>query len=249
MYSHEEMRTILQNRIKNFWGYGNLAGKTWLVGMEEGHSGEWEELIQRLAHTSERAVYDIVLDMTHVPEHMSWFAPAAPTQSTYRRYIFLLLYLESGKVPTIEAIRDMQINSFARKGSEHAVLELMPLPARSIKKSDWLYVKSGVPFLDSREEYLMHYKPERTLLLREMIRMWEPRIVLLFSLKYRDDWQEISDTPLREEIAGTLLLGRIGVTLLAVVPHPTAHGYSTNDWTSIAEALSSALSTSPRHRA
>ena len=27
---------ILQDRIKNFWGYGSLDAKVWFVGMEEG---------------------------------------------------------------------------------------------------------------------------------------------------------------------------------------------------------------------
>ncbi len=53
-------KELVLNRIENFWGYGNLEGKYWFVGMEEGHDLDMGALEKRFIKTANRSVVDIV---------------------------------------------------------------------------------------------------------------------------------------------------------------------------------------------
>ena len=235
--SSEAFRYLVEQRIQNFWGYGNLNGSVWFVGMEEGCDGSISKLIERFTTTSNGEVFDIYDDMRNSPDHMKWFEEDAPTQATYRKLIYLLLYLQNLKEPTLEDIREYQIKHFGRKKSEHAVLELMPLPSRSIKQEDWVYASSGIKGLSSRKEYLERYKPERIKRLRELIQKHKPKFVIFYSLTYLNDWQEVASVPLEEVLEKKLHIAKDDHTIYAVVPHSTAHGFSTSDWKQIAEKL------------
>lgn len=228
---------LIRGRIKNFWGYGNLDGDVWFVGMEEGCDGSIPNLIQRFESTSHGEVFDIVDDMQANEEHLRWFKEGAPTQSTYRKLIYLLLCFQTMKEPTLEDIREYQINHFGRKNNNHAVLELMPLPARSLKESDWLYGSSGIDTLSSRREYLKANKPERVKRLQELVQIHKPKFVICYSMGYLDDWKILSPTPLKEVIGKKLYIAKDDSTVYAVVPHSVARGMSNNDWKDIAEFI------------
>jgi hypothetical protein len=235
--SEGRFRFLIQERIKNFWGYGTLEGDVWLVGMEEGCDGSIFNLIRRFEATSHGEACDIYEDMQDSEEHLRWFREGAPTQATYRKLIYLLLYFQTGKVPTLEDIREYQINHFGRKKNNHAVLELMPLPAKSLKAKDWVYASSGIVGLASRREYLSTYKPERVKRLRELIREYKPKIVVCYSMVYLDDWRLLTDTPLAEVMEKKLYIAKDDHTLYAVVPHSVARGMMNNDWKQIAETI------------
>lgn len=233
----EEFKYLVQERIKNFWGYGNLNSDVWFVGMEEGYNQDNEVLLERLKATANAEVFDIYDDLRVDPGHVYWFEDGAPTQSTYRKLIYLLLYFQNKTEPTLEEIRDFQIKHFGRKKNNHAALELMPLPAKSIKEKDWLYSDVDVKGLVSRKEYLATYKPARVQRLREMIGKHRPKIVIFYSRVYLPDWQEAIPAPLKEVVSKKLHIAKDHDTLYAVVPHSTAFGISNADWKEIAETI------------
>jgi hypothetical protein len=238
----DDFKLLLQERIKNFWGYGNLGGDIWFVGMEEGYNQNNEILIKRLEATAHSAVFDIYDDLKVDPGHVYWFEEGAPTQPTYRSLIYILLHIRNGKEPTLEEIREYQIKRFGRKTSDHAVLELMPLPSKSIKESDWLYANSGIEGLSTRKEYLATHKPARVRELRTLIQKHKPRLVLFYSKMYLSDWQQIANIPLEEKIIKKLYTAKNHDTLYAVVPHTTSFGMFKSDWKKIAEALTTSFS-------
>ena len=209
----------------------------WFVGMEEGHNEDNEILLERFKATAHGSIFDIYDDLKVDPGHVRWFKDDAPTQATYRRLIYLLLYLKNGKEPNLEEIRDFQIKQFGRKTSDHAVLELMPLPAKSMNEKDWIYAESGIPELSTRKEYTDRYMPERINKLREMIQEHRPKLVIFYSRTYLQYWQEIVPKLLEEIIPGKLNLVKDENTLYAVVPHSTSVGLSNADMKSIAERL------------
>jgi len=229
--------SLIKTRIKKFWGYGNLNGDVWFVGMEEGCDGSIPKLVQRFQATSKGEVFDICSHMSGDVLHMNWFKEGAATQSTYRKLIYLLLYFHTHKEPTLEGVREYQIKYFGRKKSDHAVLELMPLPAQSLKEKHWVYASSGVEGLSSRREYLKLYKPERVKRLRELIQKHRPKFVIFYSMVYLSDWMEATPIPLKEVIAKKLYVAKDDSTIYAVVPHSVAHGISNNDWKDIAEEI------------
>lgn len=233
----ENFRYLIEERIKNFWGYGDFKSDIWFVGMEEGYNQDNESLLKRLEATAGKEIFDIYDDMKHDNAHMKWFEEGSKTQATYRRLIYLLLYLQNKKEPTLEEIRQFQIKQFGRKKSNHAVLELMPLPAKSISVKDWVYKEAKLEGLNTRKEYLKIYKPKRVARLRELINKYKPKIVIFYSLTYLEDWKETIPVPLQKVANTKLYIAKDHDTLYAVVPHSTSFGISTNDWKKIAESL------------
>ena len=235
--SEGNFRYLVTQRIKHFWGYGSLDSDTWFVGMEEGCDGSIPKLIKRFEQTAHGEVFDICDDMRSEPDHMDWFKDGAATQPTYRKLIYLLLYFQNKKEPTLEDIRAYQINHFGRKKGNHAVLELMPLPARSLNVKDWVYASSGIEGLESRREYLKKYKPERVKRLRELIQKHKPKLVIFYSMGYLKDWKEAVEVSFNNVIDGKLYIAKDDSTLYAIVPHSVAHKMSNTDWKEIAEKI------------
>src|SRR5690606_2213018 len=134
-----------------------------------------------------------------------------------------------------------QISSFGRKTADHATLELMPLPSKSIKESDWLYRDFNIDGLSSRKDYLHTYKPKQVHKLQELIHLHKPKLVLFYSRTYLSDCQQITDAPFEEVIAKKLHIAKGHGTLYAVVPHATSFCMSTNDWRNITERIKSSL--------
>lgn len=233
--SPEEVALLISRRLKKFWGYGNLKGSVWLIGMEEGIGADEDFPITRFESTSGKEVVDIT-DNT-AEDHNRWFKSGAATQRTWRPLIFILLYQTLGRAPTLEEIRDYQINHFGRKNSDHAILELMPLPSRSLKASDWIYSDVQLTGLKNRKEYLAMYKPERVKLLQALIEKHQPKLVLFYSRSYLPDWQSIVPKTLKEVIPEKLHVAKVGGTTYAVTAHPVSHGLSTKDWEMIARKV------------
>jgi hypothetical protein len=44
----EEFKVLIRERIKSFWGYGNLNSPYWFIGMEEGYNARDRRFIQTL---------------------------------------------------------------------------------------------------------------------------------------------------------------------------------------------------------
>ena len=233
----EEFKILIRERIKNFWGYGNLDSPYWFIGMEEGYNEDNEVLLDRFTATAHMQTCDIYDDLKVDPGHVYWFEDGAPIQPTYRRLIEMMIYAETGSHPDKEAIREFQIKQLGRKQSDHALLELMPLPSKSIAEKDWLYTNSGVEGLSSRKDYLETYKFERTEALRNLIEKYKPKYVICYSLSYQEDWQQLTDIPFTEVNPRRLYLARDGKTTIAITPHSVAQGLSNKDWQMIIEEL------------
>lgn len=233
----EEFDLLIRERIKNFWGYGNLNGPYWFVGMEEGYSEENETLLDRFKATSYHQTCDIYDHLKIDHGHVYWFEEGAPIQPTWRRLVEMLIYSETGKHPDKEDIRRFQIEHLGRIKSNHALLELMPLPSKSISEKHWLYADSGVEGLSSRKEYLETHKDERIEGLQALIEEHKPKYVICYSLSYQEDWQKLTDAPFIEVNPRRLYLARDGKTTIAITPHSVAKGLSNNDWKMIIEEM------------
>jgi len=233
----EEFKILIQERIKNFWGYGNLNSPYWFIGMEEGYNEDNEVLLDRFAATAHKQTCDIYDDLKVDPGHVYWFENGAPIQPTYRRLIEMMLYAENKTHPDKEEIRQFQIKKLGRKQSNHALLELMPLPSKSIAEKHWLYADSGIDGLSSRKDYLETYKSERIEALRNLIQEHKPKYVICYSLSYQEDWQQLTDAPFIEVNPRRLYIARDKETTIAITPHSVAQGLSNKDWQMICEEL------------
>ena len=64
-------KDLIEGRINNFWGYGNLDGNVWFIGLEEGFGGNENDLARRLSKN--KVVLDNQGDMRDVADHIRWF--------------------------------------------------------------------------------------------------------------------------------------------------------------------------------
>ncbi len=145
-----ELKELLENRINEFWGYGNLKSDIWFVGMEEGFKGG-SELETQLNKTNEKSVIDIK-DMENVEAHMQWFNVKPKLQRTWSKLIIILLMISNQSNPDNESIRSFQKDGLGSKNGNHCLLDLMPLSSKST--TNWMYSDCGLDYLESRKSYL-----------------------------------------------------------------------------------------------
>jgi hypothetical protein len=220
---------LLEEYLHTFYGYGHYAAPYWLVGMEEGGRDSEEEISCRLDIWMKRGrpELDDVLAFHQESGHHRldrWFQPNPPLQPTWKQLIRLLLCVWK-RVPGTETIRAYQGGSLGRKSGETALLELLPLPSPST--GQWPYARySRLPYLRDRVTYRDHVLGRRAAHLRARIREHAPRLVVFYSLGYRNDWQLISGASFEPASLEGFYLASNGPTLFALTKHPTATGVS-----------------------
>jgi hypothetical protein len=215
-------KEIIENRIKNWWGYGSFEAPVWFVGMEEGLGGtQPTELENRFLATDGKITMDIRKGMETVPLHIRALDEQQPL---WDYQIALYLYLKNGTEPKQNERSDYQKRTFANIDvKETACIDLMPLPSRGTKESDWFYAKydDGNLNLESRSRYLKKYKTARVEALKELINEHKPKVVIFCSLGYlrTGDWAKIiGENP--KEITNQMFFSKRGETAYCVIPQP-----------------------------
>jgi hypothetical protein len=178
---------LVHRRVANFWGYGSFKAPTWFVGMEEGLGPETE--LEERFRVSGKATIDIRRDMARIPHAMRWFQPPRPPiQQSWKYPVALYLYLRDGRAPNREEIRAYQLHILGDIDREDScVIELMPLPARSTRDEDWLYLK----YVGTRQQFFKRYRPERVRQLRDLITTHRPHLVIFYGMTYVSDWVDV----------------------------------------------------------
>lgn len=221
-------KELIESRINNFLGYGNIDSNIWFVCMEEGFDGTLEDLSLRLDATKDKTIIDIQSDMAGVPDHMRYFiGEHPPIQRTWSKMILMLGAFDSENFLT-EDVRSYQKNRFGRLNSNHCILDFMPLPSRSINEADWNYSDFGIDYLESRSTYLRKIMPFRISLFQGYIKERHPQNIIFCSRTYLPYWLEISGCKFKQ-MNGFHFCERGGINYF-VVPHPTAYGIRNADW-------------------
>ncbi len=216
---------ILQNRIKNFWGYGNLEYPLWLVGMEEGFRVTPDAIADRKMlerqfalpmadrmFDASRPIDPSICDLTN----LSPFLPNANIQKTGKFPITLYLFLQHGKAPTGNAVLDFQRFMLADgQKKETATIEPMPLPSPST--SAWLY--GDILGFETRKSYLKTYRKPRAEGLKELMQKYSPKLVIFYSVGYLRDWEGVIGG-MFEKITYQMYFSKTEKTSFCVIPQP-----------------------------
>jgi hypothetical protein len=223
------MDPMLPNLIDSFvhrhFGFGNPSGKYWLIGMEEGCGDDRAELFRRFQIWDELgqneiddvAEYHLRLG---IPE---FFQDPVKLQYTWAHLIRLVLSTES-RPSDVAAVKSYQKDYLGRPDGETCLLELMPLPSPSL--GIWPYGEwTGLPYLNSREEYRQTCIPWRVARLREMIRTFCPPVIVFYGTSYRMLYEQaIGYSFGQEEEGAKWAVDGDGKTLFLLVKHPAARG-------------------------
>ncbi len=228
-------KELIEKRIDKFWGYGNLHSDIWFIGMEEGLHGTMTDLENRFNNTKDKSVIDLQGDMTDVLDHMKWFSPHANIQKTWGKLIKILLTLQCKGKTTNDKIKEFQKKEFGRLNGNHCSLELMPLPCHSIKKQDWIYKKFSIDYLETRSKYLKKIMPIRIKLFQGLIKKYNPKIIICYSLTYLEKWKKIIMHNLLKK--KNLYYCKKNNTIFFIIPHPVARGMTNNEWNEIVQNI------------
>ncbi|MBA5628706.1 hypothetical protein [Moheibacter lacus] len=245
----------IQNRIENFFGYGNLNSPIWFIGIEEGfrvrdrYQNGIDLLKLRFERTYNQNSIDVVGGMEGVSDHLKWYQNATEIQDTYKRLIQILLQWRGQPIDdsSVLGVFNDNVNGLGRINSDNAILELLPLPNPDL--GQWIYeeyAEGDLDFLRDRKTYQKSVRKERVEGLKRLVQEYEPEVIVFYSRSYVNEAKKLIENPVLHNEEDTELYYHFssGKTHLFVTPHPT-HRYKLktgrvpddNDWTTIRNAI------------
>lgn len=232
----------IKSFVENYFGYGNPNSHYWFIGKEEGGGTTIEENLARIemwqkmgsTTTVDTYKYHTALGMDDYE--------FSRIQPTYTRLIQIQLNLE-GKPDDKESRRDYQLHHFGRSDSNQALLELMPLASRSVGLWLWQDIVQEQLGYKSRQEYWENVMPRRISKLQELIKQYQPRLVMFYSTQgeYIKAWSQIAGNSNWEwtQISKYMKCGiqKVGNTLFAITTHPTMKGIKGSDFRDVSNLI------------
>ncbi len=237
---------LVLDYINRFFGHGNLNSPIWFIGKEHGGDNDFQSKVQRFiawdklgrGYTTDSIKYG-----EFVEGHDKWHR-TGKIQATWGKLIqFVLAYngLDYGR----DSVSNFQINSLGLDNSNHCILELMPLAAKS--KKDWIYAQHlpNIDVLRDRKTYFTELAPKRAQTLLLLIKQYKPEVVLFYStdsdyLPYwnyitnAEDWEEVEIRP-----GFKVKVAKNEYSIFFITPHPTRHGIRGEDFPSLARLAKS----------
>lgn len=218
---------LLEKLIETFYGYGNLQGKYWFIGMEEA-GVNFEDINNRVNIWSQRGQQEIEDVAEYNIDVGAWDEKLQPT---WNKLIRIVLSAKGNKNINIEDVRKYQFNELGRKDKETCLLELLPLPSPSL--AHWIYKDhSRLSYLTDRNQYVKHCLENRINKISEKIKEHQPKAVVFYGMGYEYFWRKITKTITDVEFLPTssgFLICRNSQTVFVISKHPVAPGL-TNEY-------------------
>jgi len=223
--------SLLLQYMETFYGYGNLDGKYWFIGMEDGSDGTIAEIVHRLNHWKERGKVttdDLVAQHTQFGiQHL--IGPKAKLQPTWKKLIRIILSAEGHDVD-IEMVKEFQRTKLGIHTGNNCILEILPLPSKST--GTWIYHKySKIPELESRKRYKQTWFKRRTDAIQRLIQTHRPRCIIFYSInpEYQFWWKQIAGSITPWKSIDKVQITHNNDTIFAITSHPVTHGI-TNEY-------------------
>lgn len=223
--------------MRTFYGYGNWNAPLWFVGMEEGGGADLKEIAVRLASWDGSELMDI-REFHRGLQGIDWFAERPRLQSTWSKLIRIALCAEQAPCSG-EAARKYQRDDLAKGTGRTALIELLPLPSRSL--GDWIYAELNLPELADRDQYSEHLKDRRIRTIRARIDEYRPAAVVFYGLACRSDWQKIADAEFEFTATSRHGVAQTGSTRFILTRHPVARGTTNDEFCAIGSELAGLL--------
>ena len=235
---------LLLSFMDNFFGYGNLDGPIWFIGMEEGGGGSPTEIAARLNAWDKRgrkliedvAEYHIEFGATKL-----FNSNDAPIQRTWGKLIRSTL-VGLGTIASKSEIQSYQSNHWGRHSGQTCLLELMPLP--SPNTNEWQYCQiSKLDVLKDRATYFSALREPRANKIRQLIKLHSPKVVVFYGKSYEKIWFEICDYPM---VWTDFTFGRVTLidrTYFVSISHPASRGIRNEQFDELGHFIKSKIST------
>ncbi len=228
---------LLQRRIKTFYGYGNYEGKYWFIGMEEAGGETFENINRRIDTWVKRGEQEIE-DVKEYHEDMG--VSVKGNQNTWNKLIRILLSAKRVENIDIKDVKEYQSSQLGRKEKETCLLELLPLPSKSVK--DWIYSKySQLHCLSDRKTYRNDCSETRINHIIQMIEKYKPKAVIFYGVSYREYWQKVANIEFKKIESSKkhyFFIGKNHQTIFVIAIHPVARGVTNQYFHDIGKSIS-----------
>jgi hypothetical protein len=231
---------LIQDFCLGFYGYGNLRSDYWFIGMEEGGQNTIEEFYENYVENWDGKESTDMLDGVNKEAEDMFFNDKAKIQKTWGGIIKLLLSIENGPTDK-ESILNFQKTNLGRINGNNLLLELLPLPNRSIE--NWGYHSLGLPQFDTRENYLKYFLPKRIMQIKELISKYNPKVVVFYSTtkEYLKSWKEIMQID-NNTFIPLPFITKINEIIFVICKHPAAYGLTNEYYPEIGKNVRKLLS-------
>lgn len=236
---------LVRRFMAEFVGYGNLDAPVWYVGMEEAGVERVEQARQRMSVWNDFGTATVDLREYHrLIEDFRCFKEKPEHQRTWRGLIRIhRSYLGEAADPAL--ILSHQQHSWGRSDGDQALLELYPLPKRSIEA--WGYHEwTSLAELRTPESYYETLLEPRKALLAELMTRHRPKFVVFYGKgkknRYLNAWQWLAGgTFERDELLPPNVVGwrRGERTVFVAMDHTVAHGWKNEHFAAVGDLLRS----------
>jgi hypothetical protein len=222
-----QMEEDLKRMALESYGFGNWQGPYWFLGPEQAMSKNDAELNRRFEAWRDLGCHDLD-DCSEFHRrinihHLHGRSVPAKLQPTWAK--LLLVLMSHFDPPRCAGDRLLyQVNEWGRLGGETCVIELSGLAAHSQRVE-----RSAESFLPL---------PERITKIRDMMRKYEPKFVLLYGRGRNGScekaWEKLTEGGAIIEEGTFAKIGRSSSTLIAwALRHPVSFGQTNENWTKL----------------
>ena len=196
-------RSVLEKYATDFYGYGNLDNKVWIIGLEEGEADS-EHHIEKANLRIKTILSMLKNDTVDIRKSHEVFDPKfyqnafikGSLKSEYWRNVCRILSaFENNTDPSLDDVRQYQKNSL---GASSTLLEFRPLPSTRLNTwrwNDWV----NMPELKDRSSYYNWIDPIRKAWFSSKVKKHKPEVVLSFGSDIKKQWSDIFGFDFKEE--------------------------------------------------
>ena len=201
-----ELIENLEDYMHEFFGYGNLNSKIWFIGHEEGSvQNSVSELHERVKTWNKLGKgtlcdckdFHMLLKMGNEKP----FTKGSP-QRTWWRYLDILFLYSKRYVLDKELKRKFIKNEFAKLDSNHALLELFPIPCSKIPSWTYNTLEKQLDYFSSKEKYSNEVSKKRLNKILELINKHKPKCIIFSGTTALSSWQNIAGNEFKKITIG-----------------------------------------------
>jgi hypothetical protein len=205
----------LQEMARDGYGYGLWKAPYWFLGLEEGKGrnepNDNSERVRAWSKLHKDGLSDLQDFHGEIGEE-EWRKNLQPTW----RPLLLLLLTSLGKPTENSDLLKYQREQWGSSQGETAIIELSGIAARSLRTKL------------NREEFL----EERISRLREKIKEYKPKIMIMYGTTNKKHWEKIAGQKLERDS-----VVQDGETLIVFTPHPQSRGRKNADWVTLGKKI------------
>jgi hypothetical protein len=172
----------LEKFTQFFYGYGNINSDIWFIGHEEGSKQNSINELDARVKTWKKLGKKTLCDCRefHLELKMGNEDPftKGKRQATWSKYIEILKEIKNLSIYDVNSKKKYLQYKFARNDSDHALIELFPIPCSNLPSWNYSELAEEISYFDSKENYRNHIVEFRLKKIIDLIDEHKPKIII-----------------------------------------------------------------------